>query len=716
MSYQGNLLEDQLLYFHFSTRDSTGLPTTLAGTPVISVYIDDSAVQTTTGVTLSVDVDGVTGFHSVKIDTSAAAFYAVGGDFTAVITTGTVAGVSVIGESVATFSIENRFMRGTDSAATATTIGTPTSTDIATDIANVSAQVAGLGSGSGAIPFAPDGDNVLGAIKGVSFVGVQTSGTFATVKANDDVYHVLDDTTDEIDIVYSFQIGGDKLAVELDLRGFLNGNNDALNIQAYSFVSAGWDTLEVLSGQAGSSDILKAIPLLGEYTGTGSDLGAVLIRLHGASQSNPTLNINQLLVDAVSTLGALGFVGGAVWIDTVNGTAGTAAGIGTITIPSSNLADARTIADANSLKLFHLEPGSSDTLQQSFDGYEFLGFSYSLDLNGQSVDGTLFSRAMITGNDSGSNTAVTHFHDCVMATSSLGRHMFLQCRLTGTITLTQATDYVWVSCYTGIAGDNAPGVDFEAAVEVKTLAVSHYNGGLEFKNLGAGGGTHTVSYNCPAGQYILNANCVGGQFTVRGNNSKTDNSGGAVTITEIARVDNPSINAEADTAISDAALATSAEIAALNDVAASDIVTAGAIVTNSGSVVLVGTTVTNSDMRGTDSAALASVCTETRLAELNAANLPADVDSILADTGTTGVVISAATADAIATALLELDWTGITGESARSMLNALRQVRNRVVISGSTITVYKEDGTTVAWTGTVTTSALAEAITEIAPA
>lgn len=44
---------------------------------------------------------------------------------------------------------------------------------------------------------------------------------------------------------------------------------------------------------------------------------------------------------------------------------------------------------------------------------------------------------------------------------------------------------------------------------------------------------------------------------------------------------------------------------------------------------------TNTDMRGTDSAALATVCTEVRLAELDAANLPADVDAILLDTGTT---------------------------------------------------------------------------------
>jgi hypothetical protein len=43
----------------------------------------------------------------------------------------------------------------------------------------------------------------------------------------------------------------------------------------------------------------------------------------------------------------------------------------------------------------------------------------------------------------------------------------------------------------------------------------------------------------------------------------------------------------------------------------------------------------NTDMRGTDSAALASVCTESRLSELDAANLPADIDNILTDTGTT---------------------------------------------------------------------------------
>jgi len=59
-------------------------------------------------------------------------------------------------------------------------------------------------------------------------------------------------------------------------------------------------------------------------------------------------------------------------------------------------------------------------------------------------------------------------------------------------------------------------------------------------------------------------------------------------------------------------------------------------------------------MRGTDNAALASVCTEGRLAELDAANLITDVANvkvdtaaILVDTGTDGVVIPQAQADKV---------------------------------------------------------------------
>lgn len=128
-------------------------------------------------------------------------------------------------------------------------------------------------------------------------------------------------------------------------------------------------------------------------------------------------------------------------------------------------------------------------------------------------------------------------------------------------------------------------------------------------------------------------------------------------------------------------------------------------------VVLVDTCTTNTDMRGTDSAALASVCTEARLSELDAANLPADVATILADTGIDGVVISATTANQIADAILNRDMSAVSDTTARSMLNALRFLRNKWSVSGTTLTVTKEDDTTSAWTATVSTDAAADPVT-----
>lgn len=62
-------------------------------------------------------------------------------------------------------------------------------------------------------------------------------------------------------------------------------------------------------------------------------------------------------------------------------------------------------------------------------------------------------------------------------------------------------------------------------------------------------------------------------------------------------------------------------------------------------VTLVDTVTTNTDMRGTNSASLASVCTEARLAELSAGNLPTDIAAIKSDTGPilidTGITIPA---------------------------------------------------------------------------
>lgn len=91
----------------FTTRSfSTGSPTQLAGSPVISAYPNNSTTQLTAGITLTVDFDAVTGLNNIRIVATVANGYAAGSNYTLVITTGTVGGVSVVGECVGDFSLE----------------------------------------------------------------------------------------------------------------------------------------------------------------------------------------------------------------------------------------------------------------------------------------------------------------------------------------------------------------------------------------------------------------------------------------------------------------------------------------------------------------------------------------------------------------------------------------------------------------------------------
>jgi hypothetical protein len=94
------------LYALFTTRSfSTGAPTQLAGTPVVSAYENESLTQITSGVTLGVDHDSVTGLNLVTVVASGANGFETGKDYHLVITTGTVGGVSVVGEVVFRFTL-----------------------------------------------------------------------------------------------------------------------------------------------------------------------------------------------------------------------------------------------------------------------------------------------------------------------------------------------------------------------------------------------------------------------------------------------------------------------------------------------------------------------------------------------------------------------------------------------------------------------------------
>lgn len=108
MTYVGDIRLGETFDIKFTTVTTTGAPTQLAGSPVISAYPGNSTTQLTAGITLSVDFDSVTGLNNVRVVATSGNGYATATNYQLVITTGTVGGTSVVGYVVAQFSIENR--------------------------------------------------------------------------------------------------------------------------------------------------------------------------------------------------------------------------------------------------------------------------------------------------------------------------------------------------------------------------------------------------------------------------------------------------------------------------------------------------------------------------------------------------------------------------------------------------------------------------------
>src|SRR3990167_1950552 len=88
-------------YHFFTTRAfASGVPTTLAGSPVLSVLEENNITPITAGVTLQVDRASVVGINQATIVATGANGYEAGKSYAIYISTGTVGGTSVVGEVV----------------------------------------------------------------------------------------------------------------------------------------------------------------------------------------------------------------------------------------------------------------------------------------------------------------------------------------------------------------------------------------------------------------------------------------------------------------------------------------------------------------------------------------------------------------------------------------------------------------------------------------
>lgn len=162
--FLGDIRLGSTLNHKFTTISSTGAPITLAGSPAVAAYPSNSTTEVTAGITLTVDFDARTGLHNVAIVASSGNGYATATDYALVLTAGTVDGVSVVGYTIAHFSIENRsalmpftagrviFLDANSRVDVGSIIGTAqTGTDLGADIAAVRARLSTTATKTGTV-------------------------------------------------------------------------------------------------------------------------------------------------------------------------------------------------------------------------------------------------------------------------------------------------------------------------------------------------------------------------------------------------------------------------------------------------------------------------------------------------------------------------------------------------------------------------------------
>lgn len=257
-----------------------------------------------------------------------------------------------------------------------------------------------------------------------------------------------------------------------------------------------------------------------------------------------------------------GYSNGMIYIDTVNGTAGTTDfENGVDSNPVDTIADANTLAASLGIATFHIASGSTVTLAAAQNNQAFLGENWTLALGGQDIAGSVFTGATVSGIAAGTGTTQI-FEHCMMNAGShiKGTHL-LTCGIAGTQTVVEAGDYFFDRCHSAVAGTSTWIFEFGDAIGNTNLNVRNYSGGIQLESMGDTG-TDTASIE-GQGQ-VIEGTCTGGTVAIRG--AFTVSGITNLTLSDEARLDMPQINAEVDTGISDAGLATAAALATVDGI------------------------------------------------------------------------------------------------------------------------------------------------------
>lgn len=302
-----------------TVRPTTGESFSLAGSPAVAVYKDNSTTESTSGVTLTADFDSRTGLNHVRITTASdGTFYSAGSTFDVVITSGTVDGVNVASQPVCTFSLDKTAALRPATAGRTFDVDSsgraPVSVGTGTGQVNVSggvvpANVTAISGDTGAadaLELAFDADAGAVPMFGIARKGTAQSATSTTL-VMDSGASFADDTLIGMTIV---ACGSTQGYCQSRVVKDNTGSSDTITVDAWEVTPSGTVTYYLFLTAGGTGEL--DLEALAEAMWTYNDR-----QLTALDEDVTSIDLNGTTVGTVNAIGTGGITANSIATDAI---------------------------------------------------------------------------------------------------------------------------------------------------------------------------------------------------------------------------------------------------------------------------------------------------------------------------------------------------------------------------------------------------------------
>lgn len=285
----------------------------------------------------------------------------------------------------------------------------------------------------------------------------------------------------------------------------------------------------------GGVSLAAVLQIINDYTVTFQD-GQYAVNLEGLNSNvGDRVNVNQVSVRSANSAGLTfnkqaedsAYLDGRIWVDTISGNAGNTYPLGTPALPCLSFASAVEIQNNRGLPpRFHGVGTDMAPTGFSLNNFDLLGVSHVVSNfeveTGVTTQATIFENLTLTGFLDGVVTII----NCKTLDVSGFKGRMDRTGMNGTITLaTDTTAHEFIECYSTVAGDSRPIVDFDN-LDNQSAYFRRYAGGIEIRNYS--GANNALTIGVMGGKVVLHPSCTGGNMSIRGVAELEDNSTGTV--------------------------------------------------------------------------------------------------------------------------------------------------------------------------------------------